>query len=353
MLAVAGGLCRHALVYRTVTEATRRRGHRPARHRRRLARDPRLRRVSDSLRRDVGGELAGALRAPAHVRVRHDARAPRHHRHHRAPPRGVQPEGDLPRADDAWTTTSNARMVSDPFGLFDCDAPVDGSTAVIVSTAETAARPAASRRCVSRRSAPRSTRARRGISGATSRPWRRATPRAHMWTRTDLQPSRRRHRAALRRLLVPDAGVDRGARLLRPRRERSVHRERPASIWAARCRSIPGADSSPAAGCTASASSPKRCRQLRGELRRAAGARLRSRGRRRSAAARSPAACCSRADRRRGAGLRRHRRERVAEQQQRPQRSDRGAEDDPAHDRPAPARRWSVVPGSRRPLGGV
>jgi acetyl-CoA acetyltransferase len=33
----------------------------------------------------------------------------------------------------------NARMISTPFGLFDCDAPCDGATAVIVSRAETAA----------------------------------------------------------------------------------------------------------------------------------------------------------------------------------------------------------------------
>ena len=31
-----------------------------------------------------------------------------------------------------------ARMVSDPFGLYDCDVPCDGSTAVIVSSAEAA-----------------------------------------------------------------------------------------------------------------------------------------------------------------------------------------------------------------------
>ena len=80
--------------------------HRPARHRRGLARDPRLRRLPDPVRRDVGRQLAGALRPPAHARVRHHARAPRPDRHHRAAARGAQPEGDLSRADDAWTTTS-------------------------------------------------------------------------------------------------------------------------------------------------------------------------------------------------------------------------------------------------------
>ena len=33
----------------------------------------------------------------------------------------------------------NARMVSEPLCLFDCDIPVDGSTAVIVSAAEAVA----------------------------------------------------------------------------------------------------------------------------------------------------------------------------------------------------------------------
>src|SRR5262249_2472950 len=32
----------------------------------------------------------------------------------------------------------NARMVTWPFGLYDCDVPVDGSTAVVVSAAESA-----------------------------------------------------------------------------------------------------------------------------------------------------------------------------------------------------------------------
>ena len=36
-----------------------------------------------------------------------------------------------------WTTTSTARLVSTPFGLYDCDVPCDGAVAVVVSHVDT------------------------------------------------------------------------------------------------------------------------------------------------------------------------------------------------------------------------
>ena len=121
-----------------------------------------------------------------------------------------------------------ARMITTPFCLYDCDVPVDGSTAV--DRVRRRARRARStiRSRASRRSAPRS----RGRPSwdqwddMTTMPARDAA--AHMWSRTDLRPDRRRRRRALRRLQLAHDGLARGARLLRARRERAVHRGRQA-----------------------------------------------------------------------------------------------------------------------------
>lgn len=136
-LAVASGLARHVLVYRTVTEATA---------------------AADTGRRGIGAgarEITGfaaflvpfgamsaanwlALYARRHMHVYGTQRkhlgaiALTAREHARLNPAAVYRE---PLTwDDYW----QARMVSDPFCLFDCDAPVDGSTAVIVSSAECA-----------------------------------------------------------------------------------------------------------------------------------------------------------------------------------------------------------------------
>jgi acetyl-CoA acetyltransferase len=81
-----------------------------------------------------------------------------------------------------------ARMVSDPFCLFDCDVPVDGSTAVIVSSADVA------------RDLPHP--AVRFNAVGTAMRWRPMWDQwddittmaardaaAHLWTRTDLKPA--------------------------------------------------------------------------------------------------------------------------------------------------------------------
>jgi acetyl-CoA acetyltransferase len=136
-LAVAAGLCRHALVYRTVTEATA---------------------AADTGRLGIGAgshEIRGfgaflipfgamsaanwlAMYARRHM---HEYGTTREHlgiiattarRHARFNPKAVYTE---PMSMDDYL---GARMVSDPFCLYDCDAPVDGSTAVVVSAAEVA-----------------------------------------------------------------------------------------------------------------------------------------------------------------------------------------------------------------------
>ncbi|GIW44390.1 MAG: hypothetical protein KatS3mg077_1672 [Candidatus Binatia bacterium] len=136
-LAVGAGLARHVLVYRTVTEATA---------------------AADTGRRGIGSgnrEISGfaaflvpfgamsaanwlALYARRHM---HEFGTQRRHlgivalterEHARRNPAAVYRE---PLTwDDYW----QARMVSEPFCLYDCDAPVDGSTAIVVSAAESA-----------------------------------------------------------------------------------------------------------------------------------------------------------------------------------------------------------------------
>ena len=136
-LAVAAGLARHVLVYRTVTEATA---------------------AADTGRRGIGAgsrEITGfaaffvpfgamsaanwvALYARRHM---HQYGTQRKHlgeialtarEHARLNPAAVY------RDPLTWEDYWQARLVSEPFCLYDCDVPVDGSTAVIVSAAESA-----------------------------------------------------------------------------------------------------------------------------------------------------------------------------------------------------------------------
>jgi acetyl-CoA acetyltransferase/uncharacterized OB-fold protein len=136
-LAVAAGLCRHALVYRTVTEATA------------AASTGRLGIGAGS--RTVGGfqqwvipfgAMSAANWLALHaVRHMHEFGTRREHlaeialtaRTHAAlNPAAIYRE---PLTLDDYL---KARLVTWPFGLYDCDVPCDGSTAVIVSSAETA-----------------------------------------------------------------------------------------------------------------------------------------------------------------------------------------------------------------------
>ena len=81
-----------------------------------------------------------------------------------------------------------ARPVSTPFGLLDCDVPVDGSIAFVVSPADYAPRlpePAGTGRGDRRRGAAPAA----GSTGPTTRRWRRSRPPPSCWSRTDLHPS--------------------------------------------------------------------------------------------------------------------------------------------------------------------
>ena len=115
-----------------------------------------------------------------------------------------------------------ARVVSTPFGLFDCDVPIDGSIAIRHLAPPTTPR------------LPKPAVRVEAIGGAAGRGgWvqRPDYPKmasvdaaAEIWSRTDLTPARRRHRRALRRVHLPHVRVARSARLLRRRRERPVRR---------------------------------------------------------------------------------------------------------------------------------
>jgi len=134
-LAVGAGLARHVLVYRTVTEATA------------MAGTGRLGIGAGS--REIGGFSAhlvpfGAMSAANWlalyaVRHMHEYGTRREHlgavalagRRHAA----LNPDA-LYRTPMTMADYLAARLVSWPFGLYDCDAPCDGSTAVVVSHAE-------------------------------------------------------------------------------------------------------------------------------------------------------------------------------------------------------------------------
>jgi acetyl-CoA acetyltransferase/uncharacterized OB-fold protein len=137
-LAVAAGLCRHVLVYRTVTEATAQ------------ALVQSGRRGIGAGSRDISGfgqwlipfgaMSAGCWLAMHAVRHMHEFGTTRAQlgeialaaRAHAA----LNPAA-IYRTPLTMDDYLSARMISWPFGLFDCDAPCDGSTAVIVSAADT------------------------------------------------------------------------------------------------------------------------------------------------------------------------------------------------------------------------
>jgi len=134
-LAVAAGLCRHALVYRTVTEASAAAGTG------RLGIGAGARGIPGFAQWLIPfGAMSAANWIAMHaVRHMHEFGTRREHlaeialagRAHAAlNPAAVYRE---PLTLEQYL---GARMVTWPFGLYDCDVPVDGSTAVVVSPVE-------------------------------------------------------------------------------------------------------------------------------------------------------------------------------------------------------------------------
>lgn len=137
IMAVAAGLCRHALVYRTVTEATAAAGMGRA--------------GIGAGSRSVGGFQQWVIPFGAMSAANWLAMHAMRHMHEYGTTREQLAEIALAaRAHAALNPAAiyrdpmsleqylAARMVTYPFGLFDCDIPCDGSTAVVISSADVA-----------------------------------------------------------------------------------------------------------------------------------------------------------------------------------------------------------------------
>jgi acetyl-CoA acetyltransferase/uncharacterized OB-fold protein len=191
MLAVASGLCRHVLCFRTVWEATHTE----------LMRNGTLRPSGMGM----GGRLSGDMqwRIPfggASASTWIAMYASQYFAKYGA---GREMLGEVAlnarrnaaRNPDAvyrdpmtMDDYLDARMISTPFGLFDCDAPVDGAVAVVVSAVETAGdlrRPPVLVEAV-------------GTKMDERQSWDQGTithlpnvfgPAAHLWSRTTLRPA--------------------------------------------------------------------------------------------------------------------------------------------------------------------
>ncbi len=188
MLAVAAGLCRHVLCFRTVWESTwtdRLRRQPPA-----GGGTPRVEGDFMSWRLPYGAMSAAnwiAMNASNHfhrygttrealatiaVNARRNA--------------GLNPDA-IYREPLSREDYFAARMISSPFGLYDCDVPCDGAIAVVVSAAETAGdRPhppvlvdAVGTQIIDRVS---------WDQGTLSHEPQTVGPAAHLWSRTTLRP---------------------------------------------------------------------------------------------------------------------------------------------------------------------
>jgi len=185
-LAVAAGMCRHALVFRTVTEGSAQAGMG------RQGIQAGASRVSGPFAFLIpfGAMSAGNWIAVHAVRHMHEYGTRREHlgaialaaRRHAA-----FNSDAIYRDPITMDDYLNARMVSWPLGLFDCDVPCDGSTAIIISHAETARdlrKPPV--RVNAMGTAMRSRPSWDQWEDLTTGPQRDAA--AQLWSRTDLKP---------------------------------------------------------------------------------------------------------------------------------------------------------------------
>jgi acetyl-CoA acetyltransferase len=184
-MAVASGVARHVLVYRTLTEATGQRGGG-----RSMASAVDAGGVTGIWQyvRPYGAVSAANWLAQNAQRYLHDYGATREEigwlpvttREHAM----LNPNAVF-RTPLTIEDYLEARMVSDPFGLYDCDVPADGCVAFVISSADYLA------------DAPNPVRFAAIGSGQAGRPywdqWREPTDMAaryaarHLWTRTDLR----------------------------------------------------------------------------------------------------------------------------------------------------------------------
>ena len=190
MLAVGAGLANHVLVYRTVTEATGQgEGGRQGIG------------TGGGMASGIGGSMQWSIPFRAYSAANWLALNAQRHFHTYGKTReqlgmiavnarknaALNPKAiyrDPMTLDDYLA----ARMISTPFGLYDCDAPVDGSTAFIVSHADHAANldhPAVGFEAVG--TALRGRPSWDQWDDLTTMAARDAA--AHLWTRTELRPT--------------------------------------------------------------------------------------------------------------------------------------------------------------------
>ena len=191
MLAVASGLCRHVLCFRTVWESTHAELQRQGRG---APRWPGGRIGGDMQWRIPYGALSAAnwiaMNASLHIhRYGTTARDARLDRAERAHERGAQSRRRSTANRSRWTTTSSARMITTPFGLYDCDVPCDGSVAVIVSRRRRRRAICAKPPVLVEAVGTQITEPVSWDQGTLEHEPMLAGPGAHLWTRTDAQPA--------------------------------------------------------------------------------------------------------------------------------------------------------------------
>lgn len=190
MLAVAGGLCRHVLCFRTVWETTwaERLRARPAEG---GSSSPRIEGDFTAWRAPYGALSAAnwiAMNASNHfarygtTREAFATLALNARRNAALNPAAIYRE---PLTIDDYFS---ARMITSPFGLYDCDVPCDGSIALVVSAVDAArdlAHPPVLVEAVGTQVIERIS----WDQGTLSHEPQTQGPAAHLWSRTSLRPS--------------------------------------------------------------------------------------------------------------------------------------------------------------------
>ncbi len=186
MLAVSAGLVRHVLCFRTVWQSTQES----------LMREGKLRPGSGRIPGDMGWTMPFGATSAAHLLA---MTAQRHFHAYGTTREALGWIALNQRANAALNPDAiyrepltmdeylSARMITTPFGLYDCDVPCDGAIAVVVSAADTAGdlrvRPvrveAVGSQIIERLEWDQST--------STHEP-QVLGPAAHLWSRTDLRP---------------------------------------------------------------------------------------------------------------------------------------------------------------------
>jgi acetyl-CoA acetyltransferase/uncharacterized OB-fold protein len=196
MLAVAGGLCNHVLCFRTVWEATYAAKQRAAMSERAssgmlaLQQSPRI--SGDAQwRMPFGASSASnwiAMQATAHFDRFGTTKETLGWIALNARTNAARTPWAIYKDPLTMDDYMNARTITTPFGLYDCDVPCDGSVAIIVSRKDLAGdlrQPAVHLEAV-------------GTAITERMSWDQGTldheplvqgPAAHLWTRTDLKPT--------------------------------------------------------------------------------------------------------------------------------------------------------------------